>query len=159
MMKSNMRRCARWSVSVAAALLAAAAAVSSARADAEVLTVVLDQAMLVKLPDQIATLVVGNPLIAEASLQVGGTLVITGKGYGSTNMLALDRNGNILMEKIVQVQAPKEAVIVYRGIERQTFSCTPTCERQVMLGDSEAAFTAALAQATARNTQAQAAAR
>jgi len=123
------------------------------------LTVVLDQAKLVKLPGRIATLVIGNPLIAEATLQVGGTAVITGKGYGATNIMALDRNGNVLMEKIVQVQAPKDTVVVYRGIERQTFSCTPSCERQIMLGDSEAAFTATIGQTVMRNTQAQGAAR
>ena len=38
-----------------------------------------------KLPDKVATIVIGNPLIADAALQAGGMLVITGKGYGSTN--------------------------------------------------------------------------
>ena len=123
------------------------------------LTVVLDQAKLVKLPGRIATLVIGNPLIAEATLQVGGTAVITGKGYGATNIMALDRNGNVLMEKIVQVQAPKDTVVVYRGIERQTYSCTPECDHRIMLGDSAAAFTATLDQTGKRNTQALAAGR
>ena len=39
-----------------------------------------------KLPDKVATIVIGNPLIADAALQAGGLLVITGKGYGTTNM-------------------------------------------------------------------------
>ena len=46
-----------------------------------------------KLPDQVATIVIGNPLIADATLQSGGVLVVTGKGYGATNLLALDRGG------------------------------------------------------------------
>ena len=46
-----------------------------------------------RLPTGVATIVIGNPLIADASLQPGGLLVITGKGYGSTNLLALDRSG------------------------------------------------------------------
>jgi hypothetical protein len=41
--------------------------------------------------------VVGNPLIADASVQAGG-LCVTGKGYGVTNVLALDA-GNLLMER------------------------------------------------------------
>ena len=35
-----------------------------------------------KLPTRVATIVIGNPLIADAALQAGGILVITGKGYG-----------------------------------------------------------------------------
>ena len=56
-----------------------------------------------KLPDRVATIVIGNPLIADATLQSGGILVITGKGYGSTNLLALDRDGRVVMDKTVQV--------------------------------------------------------
>lgn len=41
---------------------------------------------------------------SNATLQNGGILVITGKGYGSTNLLALDRNGRVIMSKTVRVQ-------------------------------------------------------
>ncbi len=68
------------------------------------LTLVLDQAKLIKLPERAATIVVGNPLIADAALQPGGLIVMTGKGYGTTNLIALDRRGNALMEKRVQVR-------------------------------------------------------
>ena len=46
---------------------------------------------------------IGNPLIADASLQPGGLVVLTGKGYGTTNFIALDRKGNALLEKTIQV--------------------------------------------------------
>ena len=46
-----------------------------------------------RLPERVATIVIGNPLIADATLQSGGILVLTGKGYGATNLLALDRVG------------------------------------------------------------------
>jgi len=126
---------------------------------AEEVTVVVDQAKLMKLPDGVATLIIGNPLIADASLQRGGTMILTGKGYGTTNLMALDSSGKVLMDRTVRVQAPKAAVFVFRGTERQSYSCTPTCERQVMLGDSDAAFTANLGQISARSGQAQGAAR
>jgi hypothetical protein len=86
-------------------------------------------------------------------------MILTAKGYGTTNLLALDRNGKVLTERVVQVQAPRAAVFVYRGTDRQSYSCTPNCERQVMLGDSDAAFNAILGQTAARNGQAQGAAR
>jgi Flp pilus assembly secretin CpaC len=140
----------------AAGVLAMLAFVPPAQSAPEVVTVVLDQAKLVKLPDHIATLVIGNPMIADAALQSGGNMVLTGKGYGATNVMALDRTGKILMEKEVLVEAPKDTIIVYRGLERQTYSCTPKCEQQVMLGDSPTAFSATLGQSSARNGQAQA---
>ena len=58
---------------------------------ADTLTINADQAEVMQLPDRVATIVIGNPLIADATLQSGGILVVTGKGYGATNLLALDR--------------------------------------------------------------------
>ena len=39
------------------------------------INVVLDQARLIKLPDRVSTFVIGNPLIADASMQAGGLMV------------------------------------------------------------------------------------
>jgi hypothetical protein len=155
----------RWrylGVSVAAgllALLAAAPARSQSSGDAGDLTVMVDRAKLIKVPDRIGTLVIGNPLIVDAALQPGGNLVLTGKGYGATNLMALDRKGEVLFEKTVRVEAPRDVVFVYRGADRQSYSCAPICEPQLMLGDSDAAFKSSLEQGVARNAAAQAAAR
>ncbi len=47
----------------------------------DAIAVSVDQAKLVKLPARAATIVVGNPLIADVTLQNGGILVVTGKGW------------------------------------------------------------------------------
>lgn len=121
------------------------------------LRIQLDQAKIMKVPDHTATLVVGNPLIADVSVQAGGTLVITGKSYGMTNLVALDRAGQILMNGTIEVQGPGgNIVMVYRGTERETYSCTPDCERRITLGDTGPYFTATLTQSGTLNTQAQA---
>ncbi len=60
--------------------------IRSASTIREPVTVHLDQAKLLKLPERTATLVIGNPLIADAAVQPGGVLVITGKSYGMTNL-------------------------------------------------------------------------
>ena len=99
------------------------------------LTVVLDQAQVMTLPDRVGTIVVGNPLIADVSLQAGGTLVVTGRGYGTTNIIALDRAGATLMTKSVLVVGPRDNVVVYRGVDRESYSCAPRCERRLTLGD------------------------
>ncbi len=82
--------------------MVAAVALGIPAAQADTITVSVDQAQIMKLPDKVATIVIGNPLIADAALQSGGMLVVTGKGYGSTNMLALDRAGNVVMDKTVR---------------------------------------------------------
>ena len=122
----------------------------------EQIAVYLDQSRVLKLPERTATLVVGNPLIADISVQTGGVLVLTGKSFGSTNLIALDRNGALLMEHPVQVHGPRDNVVaLYRGIERETYSCTPECNRRITLGDSVAAFTAGINQYTVLNAQVQ----
>ncbi len=91
-------------------------------------------------------------MIADASVQPGGIMVVTGKGYGTTNIVALDRSGSVLMEKTILVRGPRAHVVVmYRGVERETYSCTPFCERRIMVGDSGVYFDAVIAQTAGRN--------
>ena len=127
-------------------------------ASAADIIVILDQAKLVKLPEKVATIVIGNPLIADASVQPGGLMVITGKGYGMTNIIALDRTGTVLMEKSSRCRGRGNVVVVYRGIERETYSCTPKCERRITLGDGNAYFERCIGQTATRNGSAQGAA-
>lgn len=127
-----------------------------ARAEAtETISVNVDRARVIKLPAHVATLVVGNPLIADVTLQSGGMMVITGKGYGATNVIAMDRSGDKLLERVIQVEGPTDKVVtVYRGTERESYSCMPICERRVTLGDSDNYFKAAIGQAGALTSQA-----
>jgi Flp pilus assembly secretin CpaC len=131
--------------------------IGSAPARADHITVRLDQAHIMQLPERVATIVIGNPLIADATLQGGGILVVTGKGYGSTNLVALDRGGRVLMNHTVQVlgAGSDDIVVVYRGVERETYSCASECERRITLGDATTYFNANLAESGTRNGQAQ----
>jgi Flp pilus assembly secretin CpaC len=127
-----------------------------AASDTTVLQIVLDQATIVRLPERVSTIVVGNPLIADVSIQAGGMMVVTGKGYGLTNVVALDRAGSVLMERAVEVVGPQgHVVVVYRGINRESYSCAPMCERRITLGDMPEFFQAAITQTGVRNAQAQ----
>jgi hypothetical protein len=135
-------------------LIAVAVPAAAGPAPAEPIFVQLDQAKLMQVPERAATVVVGNPLIADLSIQPGGLAVITGKGYGETNFIVLDRAGVVLLEKTVQVQVPKDIVVVYRNVDRETYSCTPDCSRRMTLGDSFDYFDKTLAQIASRNAQA-----
>ena len=128
---------------------------------AETVTVEIDQASLLKLPEKVSTIVIGNPLVADASLQRGNLLIVTGKSYGQTNLLALDRSGNVMMDRTIQVRAGagNDLVTVYRGTERESYSCAPKCERRIMLGDAPPYFAATIGEAGARTSAAAPAAR
>lgn len=142
-------------LAVLATILCALPAAAGEFQSGDTLDVVVDRSRLVKMPERIATVVVGNPLIADASLQAGGLLVITGKGYGTTNLIALDRKGNALLEKVIQVQnAQRDTVVVYKGVNRETYSCAPVCNPTSTLGDFQQFFAQNLAQVVARSNQA-----
>ncbi len=117
--------------------------------------VIVDQARVIKLPERVSTIVVGNPLIADVTLQPGGMVVVTGKGYGSTNMIAMDRTGAVLADRSIQVAGPTDKLVtVFRGLDRESYSCTPVCQRRVTLGDGSSYFDATLGQTGSLNGQA-----
>jgi Flp pilus assembly secretin CpaC len=123
------------------------------------IVVPLDRARLIKLPARAATVVIGNPLIADLSVQSDGLAVITGKGYGQTNVIVLDHDGAVLTEQTLEVRAPADpTIVVYRGVDRETYSCAPECLPRITLGDNPDYFTKTLAETTARNAAALAAA-
>jgi Flp pilus assembly secretin CpaC len=126
-----------------------------ASASAGDIDVILDQARLIKLPERVATIVIGNPLIADVTVQAGGLMVVTGRSYGRTNVIALDRAGAVLLETSVEVRSPRAGiVVVYRGVARESYSCTPYCEPRITLGDSPAFFDPAIKQAGDRSEKA-----
>ena len=140
-----------------AVLVASALVLALANAKADIVSISLDQARVIKLPGGVATIVIGNPLIADGSLQSGGLLVVTGKGYGTTNLIALDKAGRVLLDKDVTVTGPSagDLVVVFKGIDRETYSCAPECVPRIgTLGDTPAYFGAVLNETAARSGQA-----
>lgn len=119
------------------------------------ISVFVDQAKLLKMPAKVATIIVGNPLIADVTLQSGGIVVVTGKGYGATNFIAMDRSGDVLVDRQIMVEGPTERLVtVYRGVERESYSCAPICQRRITLGDGENYFKTAIDQAGSLSSQA-----
>lgn len=151
------RNCLRASLIIAALVAGSGSAFAQNKNGS--IDVVVDQAKLVKMPEQVATIVVGNPLIADVALQPGGTMVVTGKGYGTTNLIVMDRSGETLEERSIVVEGPTDKLVtVFRGLERETYSCTPVCQRRVTLGDGPNYFTANLNQGGSLSQRAAAAA-
>ena len=149
----RIRAAARFGFASLAIAFVAWPALGLAAADPDRIAVNVDQAKLVKLPAGIATIVVGNPLIADVTLQNGGVVVVTGKG--ATNFIAMDRAGQVLVDRQIQVQGPSDQLVtIYRGVERESYSCMPICQRRVTLGDGENYFRSTIDQAGSLSTQA-----
>ena len=111
-----------------AVLLAATSLITPARAGADI-QVTMNQAKIVKLSRPADTIVVGNPAIADASVQDASTIVLTGKGFGVTNLVVLDQDGSPIVDaQVTVVRQAASSVRIYRRAEVQTMSCTPYCE-------------------------------
>ncbi len=121
----------------------------------DIIAVHVDQAKLFKMPGKVATIVIGNPMIADVALQTGGIVVVTGKGYGATNFIAMDRAGEVLVDRQIEVLGPADKVVtVYRGVERETYSCTPICNHRVTLGDGDRYLKSSIDQVNTLNNMA-----
>ena len=83
--------------------------------------------MRVNIPGSAASIVVGNPTIADVTVIDSRTLFITGRGFGATNVIVLDRSGQTLFSGDVVVTSHASDVSVYRGAGRQDYACAPGC--------------------------------
>lgn len=93
--------------------------------------VFIDFAVILQIPGDVSTVVVGNSAIADASVIAAGTIALTGKSVGTTNIVLLQPDGRILTEVRVQVVADKPGTVtVRRAIMPSIYSCTPAaCQR------------------------------
>ena len=149
-MTSFLKRRAR-TVAVAMTLVLPPVAVRAAEAPA--IDVVLDKAKIIRMPPLAETIVIGNPIIADVTtLKANGLVVVTGKGFGETNLIFLDRAGEAIQEASVRVQASPSLLTVQRGLNHESYSCQPRCEPTVSLGDSLDFLKDSSTQITSRNT-------
>ena len=99
----------------------------------------MDYARIVKMPEGAQTLVIGNPMVADVTmLKNNQLLVITGKSFGTTNLIVLDRTGAQVGESIIRVVSANDTLTVQRGPHRESYSCNPDCFPTINLKDSQA---------------------
>ncbi|WP_425499213.1 pilus assembly protein N-terminal domain-containing protein [Hoeflea poritis] len=114
------------------ALTVCTAALTSAIAPAEAentIRVDLDYARIIKLDRPVSRVIVGNAEIADATVSDAQTIILTGKSFGTTNLVILDNDGNAIVDERVLVSLEdNNTVQIYRQDERTVMSCTPACE-------------------------------
>ncbi len=135
-------------------LLSGMPALVQAENSPEGFTVEVDKARIMRLPRAASAIIIGNPAIADAAVHDGRLLLITGKTYGGTNLIALDGRGNVIAEHNVNVVAPKTAAITYhRGGSQRTYSCAQNCELAPIVGDDPDVFDALMGQQQDKSDQ------
>ncbi|ODT67261.1 MAG: hypothetical protein ABS75_24165 [Pelagibacterium sp. SCN 63-23] len=124
---------------VAAALLLCASLLAPLPAiaqDGGPITVNANMARVLRISAPAATVIVGNPGIADVTIQDPMTLILTGKSYGQTNLIVLDARGEPIADTLVEVTQMQAGVMtVYQGQARTTLACAPVCQPMVMMGD------------------------
>lgn len=100
-------------------------------------SVEINKTEIVRLPVRASAVVIGNPAIADVSVHAADTLFVVGRGYGETNLIVLDANGNTIMDTDIQVlQKPSEhSVRVFNRSLRQSYNCAPNCQPSPVIGD------------------------
>lgn len=105
-------------------LLAPLSAVSQSNA----LSVEIDRSTRVQLGGAASSVIVGNPQIADVTVVDANTLFITGKGYGVTEIVAVDGIGRTVFQRQVVVTGGSTgSVRVWRGAQATEMACASSC--------------------------------
>jgi hypothetical protein len=91
-------------------------------------------------------------MIADVTmLKNNNTMIITGKGFGQTNLIAIDGDGSLIEEQQIQVLPAKTVLVLQSGSSRISFACNPACMPTVQLGDDDKIFKDTGEQISTRN--------
>lgn len=116
---------------LAATVLLAAPAVGQAQSAS--LNVDIDEAARVQLRGPAGSVIVGNPAIADVTVVDANTLYITGKGYGVTEVVAVDTIGRTVFQSQVVVSdgGGNGRVRIWRGGQATEMACGSSCSPSV----------------------------
>jgi len=118
---------------------AAALFVFAAPASARDIRVALDQAFPIRLSEAAEGVAIGNPSIAGVTVQNDMFLFVTGRSYGSTNLVVVGDNGRVLYSgRVVVTPDETDVVMVTRGTDTARLECTPLCRPRPDIGDGAA---------------------
>jgi len=93
------------------------------------LNIEIDQAQRVQLRGPAGSVIVGNPAIADVTVVDSNTLYITGKGYGVTEIVAVDTIGRTVFQSQIVVTdgTGSGRVRVWRGGQATEMACAASC--------------------------------
>jgi Flp pilus assembly secretin CpaC len=103
------------------------------------LRVYMDHARVLKLDRPVAKVIVGNSQVADVTVADPKTIVLTGRNFGTTNIILLDADGNAIVDEQILVSIDEgNTVRVFRQTDRAVLSCSPNCEQHAQQQNSTA---------------------
>lgn len=113
---------------IAILALVATAVASAAVAQSRPLNVEIDRSARVALRGAASSVIVGNPAIADVTVVDANTLYIVGKGYGVTEVVAVDAIGRPLFQsQVVVTGGSTGSVRMWRGGQVTEMACGGSC--------------------------------
>lgn len=121
---------------------AAILSVVASQASAGQVWLTMDQVRPYELQKPAGQIVVGNPAIADVTVQDKERVFLFGKSPGMTNIYIFDDEGQFVDNLIIRVRATtQDMLVMHRGAERMTYNCTTNCEPTMTVGDDQNTFT------------------
>ncbi len=116
-------------------------------------TVPMDQGRMIMFPYPVSTVFVGNPIIADVTIVDDRRVFLTGKNFGSTNLITLDENGDQMSNDRINVQTRLGGTVtLFQGTSQTTLACAGgRCQSAPLPSDNPAIYDAVNAQITERN--------
>ena len=147
---------------IAAALIAASPALAAGKmavSKNEAVALALDEVHTLTFRAPVSTVYVGNPTIADVTMIDARHAFVQGKGYGRTNLVALNRDNVQVFNSRITVTGNDGGgtVTLNRGAQRVTLNCAGgRCEPTPMPGDDQKSYDSAASQASAHQAAARA---
>ncbi len=122
---------------VALAVLIGGALPTFAQQEDDLLRVYVNHARVLRLDRPVSKVIIGNAKVADATVADPTTIVLTGRSFGTTNLVLLDKDGNAIADERVLVSTDDgNTVRVFRQTIRTTLSCTPNCQKHAEFTDA-----------------------
>ncbi|SOE17096.1 putative type II/III system pilus formation protein [Hoeflea halophila] len=103
-----------------------------ARAAEDAIRVFMDHARILKLDRAVSKVIIGNANVADVAVSDPQTIVLTGKSYGTTNLVILDQAGDAIVDERILVSVDEANTLrVFKQTSRSVYSCAPACEEHV----------------------------
>ncbi|MGK9052107.1 pilus assembly protein N-terminal domain-containing protein [Neorhizobium sp. CSC1952] len=117
-------------VALCGLVLAGTGQAAAQEQESDLLRVFMNHARVLKLDRPVSKVIVGNSNVADATVADSTTIVLTGRSFGTTNLVLLDAEGNAIADERILVSIDEgNTVRVFRQTNRSILSCTPNCEQ------------------------------
>lgn len=144
----------QWSTTVRPFQLASLLVLAALPAQAKDISVAMDEVRMVTFDKPVKTVYVGNPVIADITIIDTKRVFVLGKNFGTTNLVALDSDGDQIVNDHVTVSRAGNTVTLQKGTAQITLACgSGRCEAAPAPGDETASLDTVLGQMDKRTEQ------